>query len=81
MHVKDKCDLIFYRAVSLPRDKAETPTVLLWFVIPPLRRIRKELPPQSLSLSHLQELQKNFLSKLRTAISKKDKIEVLLHLA
>jgi len=28
MHVKDKCDLIFYRAVSLPRDKAETPTVL-----------------------------------------------------
>ncbi len=28
MHVKDNCDLIFYRALSLPRDKAETPTVL-----------------------------------------------------
>jgi hypothetical protein len=51
MQVKDNCDLIFYRALSLPRDKAETPTVLLWFVIPRLRRIRKEFPPQSLSLS------------------------------
>jgi hypothetical protein len=28
MHLKDNCDLIFYRALSLPRDKADTPTVL-----------------------------------------------------